>query len=335
MGIFNAAVCTIFAREVLEATLIIGQYRAVIKKSPEFADEVKKNEALRAVTISALIASLAAIVLIIAIAIPLGLLSKDFDDRASNIIEGVSKIVAAICIGQLSIKWPKWLGYYASKKIKDGRLVEGLSMKSIKFNVAWNIWREVAEVGVFLIPFFLDQDALIEIPLSSVIGIVVGLISGLGIYYASMNMEDKFWLTVFLSSITGLLSTGLFTGGMHKFEMVGWGSTPVVWKLEGKFWDQNRLPMTIFKPFGYSSTRTVLHMVCFWSWLFSLITLHYWKYKKSQEIFAQRKADEEAEAEREEILKEEIDEETAETPKEVSLRSDDASDTELNVSLDA
>lgn len=304
MGLFNAAVCTIFAREVLEATLIIGQYRAVIKKSPEFTDEEKKRSALRAVTVSALVAALIAVALIIAIAIPLGILSKDFDNRASNIIEGVSKIVAAICIAQLSIKWPKWLGYYASNKVMDGKLIEGLSMKSIKFNVAWNIWREVAEVGVFLIPFFLDKEALIAIPLSSVIGIVVGLVSGLGIYYASMNMNDKFWLTVFLSSVTGLLSTGLFTGGCHKFEMVGWGSTPVVWKLEGRFWDQNRLPMTIFKPFGYSSTRTVLHMVCFWSWLSLLISLHYVKYKKSQVIFAQRKAEAEAEA----LTHEEVDE---------------------------
>ena len=312
MGLFNTAVCTIFAREVLEATLIIGQYRAVIKKSPDYLDEAKKRTALRAITVSALLASLVAVVLIIAIAIPLGILSKDFDDRASNIIEGVSKIVAAVCIGQLSIKWPKWLGYYASKKVKDGRLVEGLSLRSIKFNVAWNIWREVAEVGVFLIPFFLDQDALVEIPLSAVIGIIVGLISGLGIYYASMNMEDKFWMTVFLSSVTGLLSTGLFTGGCHKFEMVGWGETPVVWKLEGRFWDQNRLPMTIFKPFGYSSTRTVLHMVCFWSWLFLLLALHYCKYKKSQAIFAAR------EAEAEGSTNDEVDEETAElAPKEV------------------
>jgi hypothetical protein len=42
------------------------------------------------------------------------------------------------------LKIPKFLGVYPSKKGEDG-LTVGLSIKSIRFNVAWNIWREVAE----------------------------------------------------------------------------------------------------------------------------------------------------------------------------------------------
>jgi high-affinity iron transporter len=296
MGIFNFPVCTIFAREVLEATLIIGQYRTVIKKSPQYADEDKQKEALKAVTSSTLIASAIAVVMIAAITIPLGIAAKSFDNRAAMIIEGVSKIVAAVCILQLSTKCPKWLGFYASKKVMDGSLVEGLTLKSIKFNVAWNIWREVAEVGVFLLPFFLGENSLVEVPVSGAVGIVVGLVAGIGIYYISASRKDLFWLAFSLSAVTGMLSVGLFTGGCHKFEMVGWGSTPIVWKLEGKFWDQNRLPMTIIKPFGYSSTRTLLHMICFWSWTILLFASHYYKYKQSQRIFAERAAEKEESA---------------------------------------
>ena len=297
MGVFDAAVCTIFAREVLEGTLIIGQYRTVIKKSPDFADETKQKEALRAVTVSASIASAFAFVLILAVAIPLGIVGKQFDKNVGYAIEGISKVVAAICILQLSTKCPKWLGYYASKKITDGRLVEGLSIRSIKFNVAWNIWREVGEIGVFLLPFFLGDDSLIEIPVSAIIGIVVGLVSGLGVYYASANLDDKFWLTFFLSAVTGMLSVGLFVGGCHEFEVV-WGSTKTVWTLEGNFWDHNRLPMTIIKPFGYSSTRTVLQICCFWSWFAFLLACHYYKYKTSQIIFAKRRMEKELEMQR-------------------------------------
>jgi len=291
MGVFNFPVCTIFAREVLEATLIIGQYRTVIKKSPQYADEDKQKEALKAVTSSTLIASAIAVVMIVAITIPLGLAAKSFDNRAAMIIEGVSKIVAAVCILQLSTKCPKWLGFYASKKVMDGSLVEGLTLKSIKFNVTWNIWREVAEVGVFLLPFFLGENSLVEVPVSGAVGIVVGLVAGIGISYISASRKDLFWLAFSLSAVTGMLSVGLFTGGCHKFEMVGWGSTPIVWKLEGKFWDQNRLPMTIIKPFGYSSTRTLLHVICFWSWTILLFAAHYYKYKQSQRIFAERAAE--------------------------------------------
>lgn len=290
MVVFEIGVCTIFAREVLEGTLIIGQYRTVINKSPEFAeDEEKRREALKAVTHATVLASLVAVVVIAAVAITLGVASKNFDERVGYIIEGISKVVAAICILQLSTKCPKWLGYYASKKVSGDGLVSGLSTRSIKFNVAWNIWREVAELGVFLLPNFLGKNSLVEVPVSALVGISVGLVAGFGVYYASMNMKNKFWLTFFLSAITGMLSVGLFVGGCHEFELV-WGETKKVWTIEGDFWNHKKLPMTILKPFGYSSSRTILQMACFWSWLALLLGAHYLKYTQSQKIFAEREA---------------------------------------------
>ena len=46
----------------------------------------------------------------------------------------------------------------------------------------------------------------------------------------------------------------------------------------------------IIKPFGYSASRTVLQIACFWSWLALLLGTHYFKYKQSQRIFAEREA---------------------------------------------
>lgn len=94
-----------------------------------------------------------------------------------TIIKDVSKVVAAVAILQLSTKCPKWLGYYTSKKVANDGIVRGLTTTNIKFNVAWNIcWREAAEIGVlFLIPFFLGDDTLDEIPVSAIIGIAIGL----------------------------------------------------------------------------------------------------------------------------------------------------------------
>jgi high-affinity iron transporter len=106
----------------------------------------------------------------------------------------------------------------------DG-IVVGLSMKSIRFNVAWNIWREVAECGVFLIPFFLGEGA-IAIPLSAVIGIILGLAIGLALYWGNRKLNNKKWLAFFMAAVLGMLSVGLFTGGCHEFEEV-WGETPV------------------------------------------------------------------------------------------------------------
>ncbi|KAK1743696.1 iron permease [Skeletonema marinoi] len=221
--LFNGAVMTIFAREVLEGTVIIGQYRTVVQRTPEWQEPEKQKAGLKAISTAAGWASLVAVILIICVAVPLGLLSRDFDERVGDIIEGVSKVVAAFCILQLSLKMPKFLGLYASKKGKDGVQI-GLTLKSIRFNVAWNIWREVAEIGVFLIPFFLEGDKAKAIPLSGLAGIVVGGILGAIIYIANKRMKNKTWLAVFMAVLLLFLATGLFTGGLHEFEEV-WGMT--------------------------------------------------------------------------------------------------------------
>lgn len=291
--LFNFAVLTIFAREVLEGGIIIGEYRTVILRSYWPNAEMTQEEALRAVTVSALAAAAFALLLIVAIAIPLAVLSREFDDQAAIVIEGVSKIVAAICILGLSLKMPKFFGVYYSKsevlkgksetaEIRDELVEEEptntLTKKSIRFNVAWNIWREVAEIGVFLIPFFLSGDDIKAIPLSGLVGCIVGGVICVGIYMANKRMKSTVGLTIFTVALLVMLSTGLFSGGCHKFE-IAYGYTPIVWELEDDFWSVDRLPMTIFKPFGYSDTRTVLQLGTFWGCLFFSLFLHYRKYK--------------------------------------------------------
>eukprot|EP00980_Cylindrotheca_fusiformis_P028045 scaffold22577_cov122-Cylindrotheca_fusiformis.AAC.24 len=285
----------IFARETLEGGIIIGEYRTVILRSDWKDSGIDPKQALNAVTISAFCAASFALVVCAAVAIPLHVLSRDFNDKTAIVIEGVSKIVAAISILQLSTKIPKFLGLYYSKsqleriqrgepwEVHDDNTV--LSLRSIKFNVAWNIWREVAECGVFLIPFFLTGEGVTAIPLSALVGIVVGGLICIGIYYANKKMKNTLWLMRFTVALLVFLSTGLFSDGSHKFE-VAYGSTPVVWSLQGEFWDTNRLPMTILKPFGYSDARTVLQILSFWAWLLFSSAIHYrlWRLRRIRSV---------------------------------------------------
>lgn len=82
MGVFDVAVTTIFASEVLEGTIIIGQYyQTIINKSPDFKDEEKRKEALKAVYQAAIVALLIAIVVIIAVAVPLCITAKQLVDN--------------------------------------------------------------------------------------------------------------------------------------------------------------------------------------------------------------------------------------------------------------
>uniref|UniRef100_A0A7S1FPK8 Uncharacterized protein n=1 Tax=Corethron hystrix TaxID=216773 RepID=A0A7S1FPK8_9STRA len=153
-----------------------------------------------------------------------------------------------------------------------------LTESNIIFNVAWNVFREVMECGFFMIPFFVGKNAQ-AIPASAAIGIASASIFGTIIHVITEKWRgSRSWLAVFVAWLIGQLSAGLFQSGCHNFEFV-YGSTPVVYKIENERLADNRLPMLLIGPFGYSSTRTVLQIVAFWSWCFLLCFGHYFKHR--------------------------------------------------------
>ena len=116
--LMDFAVITIFAREFLEGSIILGEYRTILQRGGTGVLEpgVTVEQANRVLWTSAWVATAAALLVIAAIAIPLSVLSRNFDDSTSKLIEGVSKMVAGICLLQLSLKLPKFLGVYGSTK---------------------------------------------------------------------------------------------------------------------------------------------------------------------------------------------------------------------------
>jgi len=292
--LFDIAIATIFAREVLEGCIIIGQYRTVIYRSPDFQDETRQKAALKAVSMAAFWASLVAVILAASITVGLYFAGKQMSNVTAEIVEGVSKLVAAVCVLQLSGKVPKWLGLYANKHENEHGEIEGLDERSIKFNVAWNLWREVAECGVFLIPYMLGNSAR-SIPVSAVIGTAIGFLGGYGTYWASSNLADTKWLAFFLANLTGWLAVGLFTGGCYEFEEAHMMlnddySSTYIWKLGGSFWSHKNFPMVMIKPFGYSHKRTIVQFCAFWFWIAISFGYHYYKYLQSEKIRKAREA---------------------------------------------
>ena len=128
MSVFNIATCTIFARESLEGSVIVGQYRTAILRGYEpMEGGPTKEQLLRATYVWAAIATIVAVIVVMIVAIPLAVLSNELDERYVQIIEGVSKIVAAVCIILLTLKVPKWFGFYKSRK-SNGEVAESFDM---------------------------------------------------------------------------------------------------------------------------------------------------------------------------------------------------------------
>jgi hypothetical protein len=346
------AVVTVFAREFLEGSIIVSQYRALIELEgfSSLPPGVRAQDALRTVTLSALLATALALLVLALVAIPLAVLSQSFDPTTAEIIEGASKMVASVSLLILSLKIPKYLGFHcrrqrlvnSRKRTKRSRRrrtslvvnsgvpnpeddarageirssgavseenVEGsaegmdqdhrvreevqerneeggvrpvLTLREIRFNVAWNLWREVAECGVFLIPFFLTGNGTAAIPLSTVIGGFIGICGGCILYAANRYYRrNRAGLCVVTTSLIALFSAGLFSAACHIFEEQ-FGSTRQVWRISGGFWDADALPMTLLTPFGYNDSRTVLEICSYWLWLGLAGLLHYRLYRVSR-----------------------------------------------------
>jgi len=276
MSLFNVPVAVIFAREILEASVIIGQFRNVVLL--QGWDESRERRSLRIIWLSALAAASVALLMIVILAVGLAVAGNKLDKAACEIIEGISKIVASFCIAGLSLKIPKWLGIYTSKKEKQ----VGMTDRTLIFNVSWNIWREIAEIGAFLIPSFLSSTGLASIPLSGISGLLIGLFCGGLIYFINRRLQDKTHLALFMAVLTAVLSSGLMAGGCHELEEV-LGETPKVWKITAAFWDKKKLPMALFKPFGWTSSPTVLWIVCLVVWDILLSVAHFMKYRQAQQ----------------------------------------------------
>jgi high-affinity iron transporter len=162
-----------------------------------------------------------------------------------------------------------------------------LTFSELRFNVAWNIWREMAEIGVFLIPSFISTTG-VAIPLSALSGIAIAVVFGGGIYLVSRQLDDKRYLAAFMSGVLGLLACGLFSYGCHEFEEV-FGETEVAYQMPPGM-SHSQLPLAVIKPFGYSDHPTVLQLCTFYLFALVLVFAHALQWLKFKRLAARRQA---------------------------------------------
>lgn len=276
--LWSVPIASIFAREFMEATIIIGNFRTLVKRADW--DEARKTAAHREIWVSSFIAFFVAFLAILGLGIGLSQAGQGLSKYWVHIIEGISKMVAGIAIAALSLKVPFWLGIYRNKKEEekhaqeDAKVVEKFKMSAseLRFNIIWNVWREMAETGAFLIPAFLNGNEL-AIPLSGVIGVAIGVALGLSIYFGNKHLKEKKYLAAFMAVFLGCLASGLFTGGIQYIELETWGRSRTAFVFPNAYahW---KLPFTLLKPFGYYSNPSVLMIGVYWAYAFLIACGH-------------------------------------------------------------
>jgi high-affinity iron transporter len=290
--LWSLPITVIFAREFVEAFVIIGNYRRLVQTSA-WSDE-RKALGIKTIWLASAGALAIAFIMILATAVALSQAGKDVDKNTTRIIEGVSKIVAGFTIATLCLKVPKWFEAYGAGLVESKKMTEAkvtldvLTLAELRFNVAWNIWREMAEIGVFLIPSFISTSG-VAIPLSALSGIAIAIVFGGGIYLVSRKISDKRYLAAFMAGVLGLLACGLFAYGCHEFEEV-LGETEVAYRMPPGM-SHATLPLALIKPFGYSDHPTVLQLCAFYLFGAVIVVAQVLQWLKFKRLAARREAD--------------------------------------------
>ena len=277
---FNVAITAIFVREILEGAVIVNNYWKIANQLTEQEQKTRcKKTIIRATVVSIGTAT----VLITGLGFGLYHAGQELDEKTVEVVEGFSKLLASFSIAHMSFKIPKWFNLKDSTaQLESSDQVETLpttefNEAKMKFDIAWNLIREWAEVGVFLLPFLLAGEVE-SLPLSSLAGLGISGLFGTGLFFIDKCLSPKA-ICSFSISLTCLLATGLFSGALHELEEA-WGETPKVFDL-GEQWSHKKLPGAIPAAlFGYSKSPTVLQAAAWGTFASSLMISHLFLSKK-------------------------------------------------------
>jgi hypothetical protein len=141
-----------------------------------------------------------------------------------HFFQNTLSVTGAVMIFLISCKTPTWIGVYWSNKQHDYGEPVGASSKHLTFNVQWSIRRHFAQVYCVTLLFFCGAPP-IKIPLSAMIGIVVGFLIFYYFVYLgrTTNFENKKTeVAIFMASLISIASSAAFSSGCWYIQRV-WG----------------------------------------------------------------------------------------------------------------
>jgi high-affinity iron transporter len=260
-------------REGLEAALIIGIVLGALTK-------IRRNDLSPAVWLG----TLSAVGVSILTAILLTSFGMSLEEKAEQIFEGITMLIAA---GILT-----WMIFWMSKQARflKGELEAGVNKaaatttgKRAMFWLAFiAVVREGIELALFITAAFFagDQNQLTTNVIQTLAGTILGLgtaaLLGWTLFATTVRLDLRrfFQVTGFLLI---LFAAGLVAHGVHEFNEVGWIPALVehVWDVNAMI-DENSVAGQLLKTlFGYNGNPSLTEMIAYFVYL-AVVTV-FWR----------------------------------------------------------
>jgi high-affinity iron transporter len=259
-------------REGLEAALIIGIVLGAVSK-------IRRKDLAPAVWFG----TLSAVIISILTAIILTSFGMSLEERAEQIFEGVTMLLAAGILTWM-IFWMGKQARFLKSELEDG--VNKAAASTGKRAVFWlafmAVVREGVELAIFITAAFFASNQgetsanLIQILAGTILGLGTAVLLGYTIFATALRLDLRRFFQV-----TGILlilfAAGLVAHGVHEFNEVGWipGVVEHVWDVN-MILDENSITGQLLKTlFGYNGNPSLTEMIAYFVYI-AVITV-FWR----------------------------------------------------------
>lgn len=278
----DPAITAIMVRELIEGCMFCVTHIGAVLKNDLFTKEQKRKYLL--ILIPAILTGVS-IGLLVAIGIGVSLVYAVAESSNTQygieVGEGVSRMIGAFFVTDLTIKIPKWFkisNYEEPKKEGEGNPSDFGQRWEIGFSLFWNVLRESIEGGALTAVAVVLSDQS-KNALGASVGVafaatfVLSLFFSLGAKYISSKLFG-----VLAAALAQLLAMGLWTGMTKSFQEVDalrngrdedQGASPVIYNHEGTTYGDS---LTILEFIGFSSILTRLTLAI---WLLSFVLISF------------------------------------------------------------
>jgi len=259
-------------REGLEAALIIGIVLGAVSK-------IRRTDLAPAVWFG----TLSAVIISILTAVVLTSFGMSLEEKAEQIFEGVTMLIAAGILTWM-IFWMGKQARFLKSELEDG--VNKAAASTGKRAVFWlafmAVVREGVELAIFITAAFFagsQEQAtsnLIQTLAGTILGLGTAVLLGYTIFATSLRLDLRRFFQV-----TGILlilfAAGLVAHGVHEFNEVGWipGVVEHVWDVN-MILDENSIAGQLLKTlFGYNGNPSLTEMIAYFIYI-AVVTV-FWR----------------------------------------------------------